>query len=149
MPKFNDTFRYNGRFMNGVTTQDLSTLRLELKQLVAFTEEVRKPNGQYSVKTTELMHMFQACSQWIRVKKKGGHAKFQNSVTHVVVEFQAHKKRSNETNLDPGAVNGVLDAVQKHINIVCNQIFQPKNNIWQKNYPIKQALINYQTLFPA
>ncbi len=102
----------------------------DAKSLIEFTKQVRtKENdfsGKYSVKQAHLDHLFSP-AVWSAQKTKTGHRKLIHKVTGIVINYGNHKKQ-----IDPGAVLTVFELVQKHLNILCNDIFVYKMNNWKK-----------------
>ena len=97
--------------------------------LIDFTQQVRTDkndmSGKYSVKQKDLDNLFSS-SVWKDLEKKGGHRKLTNLVTGVVVEYPNHKK-----DIEPGSAETVLNAVQKHLNILHNDVFGNKARNWK------------------
>jgi hypothetical protein len=97
--------------------------------LIDFTQQVRTDkndmSGKYSVKQKDLDNLFSA-SVWKEHEKKGGHRKLTSLVTGVVVEYPNHAK-----DIEPGSAETVLHAVQKHLNILHNDVFGNKARNWK------------------
>ena len=114
--------------------------------LIAFTKEVRGQandfQGKYSITPQRIESLFSS-KVWIPQPKKGGHRKFEHAVTHDVVEFKNHGHKGGV--VDPGAVLTILDAVQKTLNRLCNQIFRYTENNWKKAPDYQAALGRLQT----
>lgn len=89
--------------------------------LIDFTKSVRRENadgsGKYSIKPTDLTALFSQVV-WKEIDTKNGHRKIKNIFTDVVVEYSNHVRE-----IKAGAVVTILDAVQKHLNILGNEIF--------------------------
>lgn len=91
--------------------------------LIDFTIQVH--TGKYSVKQADLDNLFTK-TVWIDQKVKGGHRKLENAVTKIVVEYSNHAK-----DIDPGAAETILNQVQEHLNILCNEIFRYEKDNWK------------------
>ncbi len=90
-----------------------------------FILEVRTRNndlsGKYSVKQARLATLFSNVI-W-REMPKGGHRKIKNVITGVVIEYSNHQKK-----IDPGAVETILETLQRHLNMLGNKFFTYHQN---------------------
>lgn len=99
--------------------------------LIAFAKKIRTENndlrGKYSLNQRELSSLF-SDTVWCDCKKPGGHRKLENIVTGVMIEYANH---GNKGGVDPGAAEAIFNAVQKHLNILGNEIFSYDKNNWK------------------
>ena len=101
--------------------------------LIDFTARIRGDDtAKYSIKRTDLNHLFER-SLWIP-NHSGGHKEWKHPVTHVVVEYVDRHK-----DIDPGAVTTILEQVQKHLNILCNDIFRYTTDNWKEEPNYREA----------
>jgi len=116
--------------------------------LIEFTKKVWGPDkdqkGKYSIKQQDLDNLF-SDSVWKIEKKPGGHRKLSHKVTNIVVEYKAHDNRNN---MDPGAVIKILDQVQKHLNILCDDIFAYSSENWKDEPDYDASVIRAEEKYP-
>lgn len=109
-------------------------------RLIEFTANVRglKNNnqGKYSVKFRDLDQLFDK-NLWIEHKTSSGHRKLENKVTGVITGYSKHG------NLDPGAVQDILEDVQEHLNILHNEIFRFKPRGWTVCPNFDKAVVSF------
>lgn len=150
-----DSLRILRLYTNGETHMAVSVQKRVLllresfqdaHSLIEFTKQIRGEkndmSGKYSLKQSELTNLFSK-AVWKDLSKRGGHRKLQNRVTGIVVEYADHSKQ-----IDPGAAISVLNAVQKHLNILCNKIFAYTNRNWKTVPDYKQAEKRWQSMLP-
>lgn len=98
--------------------------------LIEFTKEIRGENnnlsGKYSLKTNRVNRMFSLYG-WEESRHASGHRKLIHKITKVVIEYSNHQQQ-----VDPGAAESILNSVQHHLNILCNDIFKYQSNNWKK-----------------
>lgn len=89
--------------------------------LIEFTQEIRtdKNNffGKYSVTFNRIGKLFTE-NVWSEVATGSGHRKFENQVTHIMIEYKNHGE-----GVDPGAAQSIFEQVQTHLNILNDEIF--------------------------
>jgi len=85
----------------------------------------------------ELVALFEQCEDWHKRPAASGHVTFINSVTSMKVCAIPHAGE-----LKPGVKQNLLQQIQKHLNILCNDIFMYKTNNWRKDPDYKQAVAN-------
>ncbi|NGX49126.1 MAG: hypothetical protein K940chlam5_00722 [Candidatus Anoxychlamydiales bacterium] len=111
--------------------------------LIDFTQTVRGPKndfpGKKQIKLNDLDTLF-SDTVWQDQRKKGGHRKLINKVTKIVIEYKHH----DGTNVDPGAIRDIYDQVQKHLNILGNDIFAYKLKNWRDEPNYEKALTNLE-----
>jgi len=109
--------------------------------LIDFTIKIRGPkndfSGKYQIKQYDLDTLFSKIV-WHDEEKTGGHKKFIHKITNIVIEHKNHGKNT----VDPGAALTIYDQVQKHLNILCNDIFDYKENNWKTEPDYNKALLN-------
>lgn len=121
-----------------VIMEDLKECERECrKRLFNWLDETRMPDGINNLKKIELIKMFENLPLWTR-ENAGGHALFRHKITRISVSFQAH----GQNNLQIHQSKNVLDCVQRHVNILGNQIFQV-NRGWEEKIDFNQAYNNY------
>jgi hypothetical protein len=126
--------------VNNVNENDLKVSYNESrKKLIPLITESSEPNKH--IKLQKLQTVFQNSRLWEAQHTKSGHAKFIHKVTKTPVEYQAHiKGKQNE--IDPGIQKQVVEQLQKHVNILGNDIFYIKNWKTEPNYP--KVIKNYE-----
>lgn len=111
-----------------VIVKELQKSYKEAFRLIDFTEAVRgqknENQGKYSIKLQDLSKLFK---DWVE-RPDGGHKKVQHRLTHVTVKYSNH----GNGDLDPGAAETILDAVQTHLNLLHNEIFKYPHRGWDK-----------------
>jgi len=111
--------------------------------LIDFTEGVR--NHTLKPKIHDLKFYFTKNSGWIKQKKADGHLTFAHKVTKVTVGYQAHSS-SKDTTVSANIMGTLLDGVQKHINILGNDIFGSTTGSWSVVPNYTKALNRYNSL---
>jgi hypothetical protein len=99
--------------------------------LIDFSRKVRTDandlSGKYSIHRDDIAALFSA-SVWRDCKKAGGHRKVANIVTGVIIEYPNHH---NQSGIDPGVVETLLDRICKHLNILSNTVFDYRTHNWK------------------
>lgn len=128
-----------------ITVQDLQTAFYEVADngpVDAYIADIRESvSAKYNVKRNSLLSLFDSAkmSLWQQAKTKNGHVKYTHKITRVVVGFQAH----NDNTLDPGGAEELMKTLQKHVNILGNDIFHYRVRNWKTVPDFNQALANY------
>jgi len=81
--------------------------------------------GKYSVNLVDLRRLFNS-NGWRQHKLRSGHVGFTHLITGVKVGFSNH----GNNNVDPGVVDTVFEKLQRHVNILGNEIFEYKRKNW-------------------
>ncbi len=110
--------------------------------LIEFTRDVRgedgKESGKYSIKQTDLDTLFSK-SVWNEQKTGSGHRKLKHIITGIVIEYADHKKE-----IDSGAAKTILEQVQKHLNILCNEVFCYTTGNWKEEPDYSAVLLRLE-----
>lgn len=109
---------------------ELQTAYLEATNpngLINLLAKLREPDEKYKTKKTTIYAIFSNCPLWEEEMTKSGHVKFKHKITQVVIGYQNH----GDAELDPGGVVSLLKEVQRHLNILCNDIFNYQRNNWK------------------
>lgn len=108
--------------------------------LIDFTKKVLGNNnrGKYSIKTTDLSNLFSA-KIWDERKTGNGHRKIQNKITGVMIEYKNH-----ELDLDPGSAESIYKAVQKHLNVLGNDIFKYTHKNWKTAPDLDASVVRFK-----
>lgn len=108
----------------------MASYKEAVQHLIPFTAKVRTPkndlSGKYSVSGKELDSLFSSIL-WAS-KDASGHRKLKNRITGVVIEYKNHDKKGG---IDPGAILTILNQVQTHLNILCNDVFCYTKRHWK------------------
>jgi hypothetical protein len=99
--------------------------------LINLTKELRSNNGLSNVKIQTISTLFKSLPLWKQHKKSSGHVKFKHKITDINVEFPAHNSRKEST-FTPFVSKQILEQVQKHLNIMGNDIFTYKKYNWKQ-----------------
>lgn len=110
--------------------------------LIQLLATLREPDAKYKTKKDVIYAIFSNCPLWEEEKTKSGHVKFKHKITQIVIGYQNH----GETTLDPGGVVVLIDEVQKHLNILCNEVFMYERNHWKYEPNWQQAEQNLAEL---
>ncbi len=112
--------------------------------LIEFTQTIRGDendlSGKYSVKTSQLTTLFSE-TVWREIKTKSGHRKIESVITGVVVEYGNHS-----SDIDPGAAETILGVLQKHLNILCNDIFAYTQGNWKSEPDYGASALRWRNL---
>jgi len=112
--------------------------------LIDFTRMVRGEkndfSGKYLVKQTDLDTLFSK-SVWTVVDTGGGHREVRHKLTGATVEYSNHKKE-----IKAGAVVTIFNEVQRHLNILNNQIYSYTNCNWKEEPDYSAARKNWLAL---
>ena len=95
--------------------------------LIELLAKLRDEGEKYKTKKDTIYSIFSNCPLWEEEKTKSGHVKFKHKITQVVIGYQNH----GDSKMDPGGVVAILEAVQNHLNILSNKIFQFERNHWK------------------
>lgn len=124
-----------------ITLNDLSQSYTEALKLISWITELK--TSEKHLKLQKIQGIFSNSSLWEEQDKKSGHSKFIHKVTRVVVEFQSHCKGGDNV-ISPVIQNHISEQVQKHLNILCNEIFAYKNKNWKETPDYSSSLERYQ-----
>jgi hypothetical protein len=127
----------------------------DLEMLKLAQHEVIKKNGFYdfvyelrthpelfsTIKIHDLRTLFENSTTWTSVTKSSGHVAFFNPITKIKVEFTAHKTRKSDGVMPQGNAHHILDLVQRHMNILANNVY--KINNWSEKPNFQSALNNF------
>lgn len=133
--------------MTTITTEILKHSYFEATQkdgLIDLTKQLRDKSAK--LKINDLHAHFSKASLWTSTKQATGHCKFTHKVTGVIVEYQGHNS-SKDTTIYHKIQDQILNQVQKHLNILCNDIFQYKLNNWKKEPDLVESLERYKKLY--
>lgn len=112
-------------------------------RLIPLVTELR--GSDPDIKINDLNNCFrksvEGAGEW-EPDHKGGHKKFKHKVTHIVVEYQAHSSSKDRTVKAHIQVQ-ILNQVQAHLNILCNDIFQYRFQNWKHAPDFNTSLVNY------
>lgn len=128
-----------------VTIQDLQTAFYEVADngpVDGYIADIREStNAKYNVKRNKLLALFASprMSLWQQATTGNGHVKYTHRITRVVVGFQAH----DDNTLDPGGAEELMKNLQKHVNILGNDIFKYRVRNWKTVPDFNRALVNY------
>ena len=87
----------------------------------------------------DLMKLLKACKDWSIRPGASGHMTFVNSVTGITVCAIHHAGELNNA-----AKKKLMERIQEHMNILCNDVFMYKTNNWVNEPDYKQAVVNDQ-----
>lgn len=106
--------------------------------LISLLAHLREPNKKYTVKKTDIYNIFKNCPLWEEQDTKSGHVKFKHKITQIVIGYQNH----GGPTMDPGGADQLLNNVQTHLNIMCNDIFHYTVGNWKTEPNYQQAAAN-------
>ncbi|MBS0635135.1 MAG: hypothetical protein JSR37_06705 [Verrucomicrobia bacterium] len=95
--------------------------------LIELVTTLRDEGQKYNISKNHIYNVFKGCTLWVEQDTKSGHVAFKHRITGVTVGYQNH----GEPKLDPGAVVALRDEVQKHLNILANDVFAYRVNHWK------------------
>ncbi len=87
----------------------------------------------------DLVTLLDACKDWCKRPAASGHVTYINRVTHIKVCAIPHAG-----DMKPGVKQNLLQQIQKHINILGNEIFGYGVNNWAIEPDYKQAVMQDQ-----
>ena len=95
--------------------------------LIELLATLRDNGEKYKTKKDTIYSIFSNCPLWEEEKTKSGHVKFKHKITQIVIGYQNH----GDSKMDPGGVVELIEAVQNHLNILSNKIFEFERNHWK------------------
>ncbi len=98
---------------------------------VELLRRLREPGAQYSQRRADIDSIFRNKPLWEAQKTGSGHAEYKHAFTGVVVGWQAH----GDANLKATQVLQIREAVQRHLNILHNEVFGFKSGGWKTPAP--------------
>lgn len=101
---------------------------------------------KYSKKINELYLFFEKMPLWKLVPSKDGHYTFKHKVTHIVIGFQAHSRKKKDNTVSATLVKSIRDNVQKHLNMLGNEIFSDRKFNWKSEPDYKASAVRYRKL---
>lgn len=108
--------------------------------LIALTTDLRTTKGLSTQKKDRLFTIFKNKELWAEEKTKSGHVKFVHKLSGKVVGWQAH----GGSDLKPEQALSILNVVQEHLNLFCNDIFAYKDCNWKKEPDFEKSLKRFQ-----
>jgi hypothetical protein len=87
--------------------------------------------NEKAIKKDRVQQLFENLPLWEKVRQANGHATYKNGLTGIVIGLQAHG--NNE--IWGQHADSLLQAVQEHMNILHNIVFQFKPRGWRHNQP--------------
>ena len=95
--------------------------------LIELLATLRDNGEKYKTKKDTIYSIFSNCPLWEEEKTKSGHVKFKHKITQIVIGYQNH----GDSKMDAGGVVELIEAVQNHLNILSNKIFEFERNHWK------------------
>lgn len=128
-----------------VTLQDLQTAYFEIADngpVDDYIADIRQNMlAKYNIKRSDLLSRFASprMSLWQQATTRNGHVKFTHKITRVVVGFQAHGSNT----IDPNGAEDLMNELQRHVNILGNDIFKFTVRNWKTVPDFNHALTSY------
>ena len=95
--------------------------------LINLTKELRADGAKYDQDADKIAAIFDGLPLWEKQKTASGHACYKHLLSGKVVGWQAH----GDKGINPGHVVELLNVVQDHLNLFCNEIFDYKHKNWK------------------
>lgn len=125
-----------------VTTKDLQAAYQSAAakgKLIDLTKTLRD-DVDGLLKHEDLIALFKGLEDWDKPKQSTGHVKFKNRLTGISVGFSGHGNPVLATH----EKKALLETIQEHLNILCNDIFKYKTKNWKEEKDPEQSLKNYK-----
>lgn len=126
-----------------ITVYDLQQAYLDATRnqgLIAFITECARGIPQ---KIDSVNSMFKSQPLWEPIKQSSGHISYKHRITHIVVGFQGHNGAKKDNNIHSAILKVLHECVQKHVNLLGNEIFQYKQRSWKSEPDYDESLKRY------
>ncbi len=108
------------------------------KKLIPLIMDLRDRENEKKVTKKALNSIFKGMNDWEKVKQATGHATYKNEITKITVAWQNHSKKKDKT-IPQAHLDAIKEAVQRHVNILGNEIFGYKVRNWKSEPDFKKS----------